>query len=145
MNQQLKYFLITLVSVLIIGIGMIMVINEISKLEIVRALGSFKVEIHNESDHDLTFVEIGTVTSASREKENEGNSKDVFKKEIRSGEKRTIKPNLSITGEGGIYLTYIDSKGNTASASVCSYTESISGYSTAIITNDEIKVEENCS
>ncbi|CAG5092896.1 Uncharacterized protein TXXE_19030 [Thermobacillus xylanilyticus] len=55
-----------------------------------------------------------------------------------------IKPQLTVHREGGIYLKFTDSGGKEVNKTVCSYTESASGYSIVTIMNDQIKVEEKC-
>ncbi|PZD97166.1 hypothetical protein DNH61_04575 [Paenibacillus sambharensis] len=70
---------------------------------------------------------------------------DKRKLEIASGEERTIKPDLKVTGESSVYMQFTDEQGRRVTESVCSYTESLSGYSTVIIKNDTVQVDENCS
>lgn len=116
-----------------------------SNIDFIRQFQSFTVTIHNESDYDIVSIETGTIESNSTDTGIiEGSSKDVSSKTIKSGDKLKIKPKLSLRGEGGIYLKYTDSRGETVKKGVCSYTESLSGYSTVTIKNEKTTVEEKC-
>lgn len=95
----------------------------------------YSITIRNKSDYDIVSVEIGII---------KGTSKDIYTKKIISGEKIKIKPELSLTGEGAIYMKYTDSRGDTIEKTVCGYTESLSGNSKVTISNDKVTVEENC-
>lgn len=112
-----------------------------TNIDVFRQFLSFSVTINNQSDYDIVSLETGTVEGPSGEIKA---SKDYYSKTIKSGEKVKIKPKLSLTGEGGIYLKYNDSRGETISKAVCSYTESLSGYSEVTINNDKVTIEENC-
>lgn len=106
---------------------------------------SFSVTIDNRSDFELSVFEVGTYKSA----ESEGNvaageSKAAVDKTIRSGDRLTVKPKLSIVGEGGIYLKMTDANGDPVTHGVCSYTESLSGKSKVTVTNEGVKIEQNC-
>lgn len=95
----------------------------------------FSVTIRNKSDYDIVSVEIGMI---------KGTSKDIYTKKINSGKTIKIKPELSLTGEGAIYMKYTDSSGDTIEKTVCGYTESLSGNSKVTIKNDKVTVEQNC-
>lgn len=96
---------------------------------------AFTVTINNQSDNDIVSIETGLI---------KGTSKDTYTKIIKSGEKTKIKPELSLSGEGAVYIKYTDSKGNTKEKTVCGYTESLSGNSKVTIDNNKVTVEENC-
>jgi len=100
----------------------------------------FTATIINESDHQFVKLELGVVQG---DYEKTG-SFEVFDKVIKPGEKLKLKPDIFIRGEGGIYLELTDEQGKVTTKGVCSYTESISGYSTVTITNEDIVVEEKC-
>jgi len=95
----------------------------------------FSVTIHNESDYEIVSVETGII---------KGQSKDVYNQAIKSGTRIKITPNLSLAGEGAVYLAYTDSNGTTVEKTVCGYTESLSGHSKITITNEDAVVEETC-
>jgi uncharacterized protein affecting Mg2+/Co2+ transport len=105
---------------------------------------SFSVRIDNQSDHDFTIVEAGILQSDSEGKVVEGESKSTVGKTLASGARLTVTPKLSIAGEGGIYLKMTDAEGETATHVVCSYTESLSGKTLVIVTNDDVEIEQNC-
>lgn len=103
---------------------------------------SFRVTVNNESDFDLSILETGVVTGAGA-----GASTDELGKTLSSGKTIKIRPRLSLSGEGGIYLKYTDPRAPDVlqTIGVCSYTESLSGYSKVTITNNKVTVKENCS
>lgn len=124
----------TVVLSIIIVVGLVFAIKVIVQsnvFEFLKQFRSFNVTIDNQSDYDLTSVETG--------------SKDEFDKEIKSGDVVKITPNLSISGEGRVYLKYSDSRGETSNEMICSYTETLSGYSNVIITNENVKIDEKCN
>lgn len=110
-----------------------------------RQFQSFSLTVVNQSDYDIVSVETGIVQSDTSGNAVEGDSKHLFSKVIKSGQQTVIKPRLTINSEGGIYMKYMDSSGKEVLKTVCSYTESASGYSIVTIMNDKIEVEEQCS
>ncbi|RED64929.1 hypothetical protein [Cohnella lupini] len=98
-------------------------------------VGGFTVTVHNESDKDIVIVKAGLVST---------DSKQLLDKKIDSGDHGSIRPDLPLTGEGAVYLEYIDSKGDTRNVVVCGYTESLSGRSKLTIRNDRFEVEQKC-
>ena len=131
--------IVLLASFLIIG-G----IMALSRLDGVRQFLGFSVTITNQLDTDIAYFEVGTY----RERV-EGNvvklSTATYPKTIKSGGKLTVRPDITLGGqEGGIYLEFPDAEGKTVQKGICSYTESISGYSKVTITKDQVLVEENC-
>lgn len=113
--------------------------------EIFRPFRSFSVTVVNQSDYDLVSVETGVLSSDASGHAIESGAKRTFAKTIKAGDEKVISPKLRMRGEGGIYLKYTDSRGETVQKTVCSYTESASGYSTITIQNDRVDVKENCS
>lgn len=116
-------------------------------VNLIQQFKSFTVTVDNQSDYDLFSVETGVLTSDSTGQVVESSSKESFEQGIPSGRKVKISPELSLSGEGGIYLKYTDPRAEASpkTVGICSYTESLSGYSKVIITNDDVSVEENCS
>lgn len=106
----------------------------------------FSVTVINESDYDIVSVETGILKSApTGQGVVESGSRHVSNKTIKSGKTAKIKPDLSLRGEGGIYLKYTNANGETVQKGVCSYTEYVSGYSKVTIRNDGASVEEKCN
>ncbi|MBW7455977.1 hypothetical protein ACFOLF_31685 [Paenibacillus sepulcri] len=97
---------------------------------------SFSVTIHNKSDYEIVSVETGII---------KGTSKDIHTKKIKSGETMKIKPKLTLSGEGAIYITYIDSRGVTSKETVCGYTEYLAGNSKVTISNDKVNIIGKCA
>ncbi|NQX66280.1 hypothetical protein HQN90_09090 [Paenibacillus alba] len=97
---------------------------------------SFSVTINNKSDFDIVSVETGIIKDTS---------KDIRTTKIKSGETMKIKPALTLTGEGAIYIKYIDSRGDAKEKTICGYTESLLGNSRVTISNDKVSVEERCT
>ncbi|MEK4060332.1 MULTISPECIES: hypothetical protein [Paenibacillus] len=116
-------------------------------VKLIQQFGSFTVTVDNQSDYDLFSVETGVLTSDSTGQIIESSSKESFEQGISSGTKVKISPELSLSGEGGIYLKYTDPRDESSpkTVGICSYTESLSGHSKVIITNDDVSVAENCS
>lgn len=132
-------------STLVITAGIMLVVqldNKYGVLGLVAQLQSFQVRVDNQSDFELSILETGVVTSAAAEA-----SVDEVGKILKSGKTIKIKPRLTLSGEGGIYLKYSDPREPDVSRTVgvCSYTETLSGYSKVIITNDKVTIEQNCS
>ncbi|AIQ60469.1 hypothetical protein [Paenibacillus borealis] len=145
MRRNRRVILVSAMGIAVIAAGIIMAVQLNSKygiLSIAAQFQSFKVTVDNQSDFDLSLLETGVVTSAAA-----GASADELGKPLKSGETIKIRPRLSISGEGGIYLKYTDPREPEAAQTVgiCSYTESLSGYSKVTITNDKVTVKENCS
>ncbi|MEK3717020.1 MULTISPECIES: hypothetical protein [unclassified Paenibacillus] len=132
-------------STLVIAAGIMVVVqlnNNYGVLGLVAQLQSFRVTVDNQSDFELSIQETGVVTGAAAEA-----SADEVGKILKSGKTLKIKPRLTLSGEGGIYLKYSDPREPDVpkTIGVCSYTETLSGYSKVIITNDKVTVKENCS
>jgi hypothetical protein len=116
--------------------------NKFGILRMAAQFQSFRVTVDNQSDFDLSLLETGVVTSAAA-----GASTDELGKTLKSSKTMKIKPRLSLSGEGGIYLKYIDPREpeTVQTVGVCSYTETLSGYSKVTVTNDKVTVDEKCS
>jgi hypothetical protein len=106
-----------------------------SNMDLIRQFQRFSVTVSNQTDSDIIALEAGIVN---------GDSKQQFEQTIRSGEEIKIKPKLSLAGEGGIYIKYKDASGETKQQAVCSYTESLSGYSIVTIEPEKVIVKEKC-
>ncbi|MBB6634292.1 hypothetical protein [Cohnella thailandensis] len=131
-------------AVLLVAILLILAISSLWKSELFRQFQSYTLTIDNQSDYDIVSVETGIMTSDSSGKTMESGSKHTYSKAIKTGQDQTIKPKLVIAGEGGIYMKFIDSRGESRQRTICSYTEYASGYSTVTINNDDVIIEENC-
>lgn len=132
-------------STLVIAAGIMVVVqlnNNYGVLGLVAQLQSFRVTVDNQSDFELSILETGVVTGAAAEA-----SVDEVGKILKSGKTVKIKPRLTLSGEGGIYLKYSDKREPDVprTIGICSYTETLSGYSKVIITNDKVTIKQNCS
>jgi hypothetical protein len=141
---------VSAIGTVIIAAGVIVTVqmnNRFGLWSLATQFQSFRVTVDNQSDYDLSSIETGVVTSASAGGETGNASKDELGTTLHSGRRIKIRPQLSLSGEGGIYLKYTDPRkpGAPVTIGVCSYTESLSGYSKVTIKNDEIEIEENCS
>lgn len=143
-TRKRSTFILILCMFIVVGIAATFFIK-FNNSEFLNQFKSFAVTIDNQSDYDINSVETGVLVSNSTGDVVESESKDTFDKIIKSGEETSIRPNLQISGEGGIYLKYADSRGETFKKTICSYTESLSGYSEVIITNDNVTVDEKCN
>ncbi|MEK3683156.1 hypothetical protein [Paenibacillus sp. FSL R10-2736] len=145
MRRNRRVILATALGAAVIATGLILAAQLNSKygiLSMAAQFQSFKVTVYNESDFDLSILETGVVTNAAA-----GASTDELGKTLSSGKTIKIRPRLSLSGEGGIYLKYTDPRAPEVAQTVgiCSYTESLSGYSKVTITNNKVTVKENCS
>jgi hypothetical protein len=111
---------------------------------LLRQFQRFSLIVDNQSDYDLVSVEIGVMHSDANGNAVKSGAKYWHPEVIQSGQETVIKPQLTVHREGGIYLKFTDSGGKEVNKTVCSYTESASGYSIVTIMNDQIKVEEKC-
>ncbi|WP_405116380.1 hypothetical protein MHH28_15460 [Paenibacillus sp. FSL K6-1217] len=130
---------------LVIAAGIMLVVrldNKYGVMGLVAQLQSFQVRVDNQSDFELSILETGVVTSAAAEA-----SVDEVGKILKSGKTVKIKPRLTLNGEGGIYLKYADPREPDVpiTIGICSYTETLSGYSKVIITNNKVTIKQNCS
>jgi hypothetical protein len=129
--------LLVVVIVIVVFYGIIRIYKE--NIDFFNMFMSFSVTIDNQSDFDIVTIETGLSKGI------EGSSKIIHEDELKSGSKITIRPNLHITGENGVYLEFTDSRGKTTRKSVCSYTESLSGHTNVTVMNDKVDVHEKCN
>ena len=141
-RKNITIMLLTVVAFVLLALGAITIFRGSTKF--LGPFQSFTVKIINQSKHDIVSIETGIIESASAAGIVEGDSKDLSSKTVKSGEEVRIKPKLSLNGEGGIYLKFSDSSGDTYIKAVCSYTESLSGFSEVTVRDDGITVEEDC-
>ncbi|MBP3961539.1 hypothetical protein [Paenibacillus lignilyticus] len=123
--------------------GLLLLGNYVLQLDIVKENRAFSVRIDNKSSYDLVAVETGLLTSDDAGKTIKVQP-NFHAEPIRSGTSQHIKPKLSSVGEGGIYLKFTNSNGESFERSVCSYTEHVTGYTKVKVTDKEIKVDESC-
>ncbi|KHL94721.1 hypothetical protein QW71_16595 [Paenibacillus sp. IHB B 3415] len=145
MRRNRRVILVSALGTAVIAAVLILAVQVNSKygiLSMAAQFQSFRVTVNNESDFDLSILETGVVTGAAA-----GASTDELRKTLSSGKTIKIRPRLSLSGEGGIYLKYTDPRAPDVlqTIGVCSYTESLSGYSKVTITNNKVTVKENCS
>jgi len=134
-----KKSIIIIAVVAILAAGIFLAYQTYENL--LRQFQSFTVEIVNQSELDIVKVETGLLSGTPSQPDE---SKHSFEQPIASGKKAKITPKLKFFGEGSIYMEFTDSSGKTTQKTVCSYTESASGYSTVTITDKQITVEEHC-
>lgn len=122
------------ISIFSMGIVIALGIGTISN--ILTPFKSFLLTVDNQSDDEISSIEIGLFHT---------DSKELFTDPIKKGETKRFKPTLSLSGEGSIYLKYTDAKGRSTQETVCGYTEYLSGYSTVTITNEGTTVVQQCN
>ncbi|WP_168121570.1 hypothetical protein [Paenibacillus sp. HB172176] len=115
---------------LIIGLGIFMIHNMFGNM-----LRPFTVTIHNKSSFDIVSIESGIV---------DGNSTDISQAKIASGGKKKLRPDLTLTGEGAVYMKVTDERSVERKISVCGYTEYLSGSAYVVIEDSGTKVEQDC-
>lgn len=122
------------ISIFSMGIVIALGIGTISN--ILTPFKSFLLTVDNQSDDEISSIEIGLIHT---------DSKELFTDPIKKGETKKFKPTLSLSGEGSIYLKYTDAKGQSTQEMVCGYTEYLSGYSTVTITNEGTTIVQQCN
>ncbi|MEK5254978.1 hypothetical protein NST74_16065 [Paenibacillus sp. FSL F4-0125] len=122
------------ISIFSMGIVIALGIGTISNL--LTPFKSFLLTVDNQSDDEISSIEIGLIHT---------DSKELFIDHIKKGETKKFKPTLSLSGEGSIYLKYTDAKGQSTQEMVCGYTEYLSGYSTVTITNKGTTIVQQCN
>ncbi|WP_156114817.1 hypothetical protein [Paenibacillus sp. FSL R5-0345] len=122
------------ISIFSMGIVIALGIGTISN--ILTPFKSFLLTVDNQSDDEISSIEIGLLHT---------DSKELFTNPIKKGETKKFKPTLSLSGEGSIYLKYTDAKGRSTQETVCGYTEYLSGYSTVTITNEGTTIVQQCN
>ncbi|CAM4271944.1 hypothetical protein FHS16_002052 [Paenibacillus endophyticus] len=133
MSRRNAYILMAVTAVLLMGLIWEAVSAQTDHFAYFQR---FAITVHNESDFDLVSIETGIVSSSE---------KDIVDRRIKAGASAVIKPKLSMSGEGAVYLKYTDSQGNTKETIACGYTESLTGRTAITIDNDGIsKNEQRC-
>lgn len=122
------------ISIFSVSIVIALGIGTISN--ILTPFKSFSLTVDNQSDDEISSIEIGLIDT---------DSKELFTNPIKKDQKKKFKPTLSLSGEGAIYLKYTDAKGQSTQETVCGYTEYLSGYSTITITNEGTTVVQQCN
>ncbi|WP_338553663.1 hypothetical protein [Paenibacillus sp. KS-LC4] len=144
MNSSKKVFLVSFVGFLLIGLTIIFTLIQ-SNRDLLSQFQSYSVTIDNQSSYDVVSLELGVLTGADTYESVKMENKHISNDVIKSGEKKKIKPNLSLGGkEGGVYIGYVNSEGAVLKKGICSYAESLTGYSEVTITDKGTEVIENC-
>ena len=122
-----------------LSIAVLLVLLILWGVKLMEPFGPLRVTVVNETSADLVTVETSAVSSS-------GSSKHFYRQRIEAGENARIRPELSLTGEGGVYQKFVFDGGETREAVVCGYTESLSGTATVTLRADgRIEVEQSCS
>jgi hypothetical protein len=124
------------IGIAIFSAGIVMALGIGTISNILSPFKSFTLTVNNQSDVDISSIEIGLIHT---------DSKEVFTNPIKKGQTRKFKPTLSLHGEGAIYLKYTDAMGQSTQETVCGYTEYLSGYSKVTITNEDTTVVQQCN
>ncbi|WP_341280129.1 hypothetical protein [Paenibacillus sp. FSL H8-0537] len=144
MFKSKKVFLLSFLGFLLIGLTIIFTLIQ-SNREFLSQFQSYSVTIDNQSSYDVVSLELGVLTGTDTYDSVKEENKHIFSNVLKSGEKKKIKPNISLGGkEGGVYLGYVNSEGAVFKKGICSYTESLTGFSEVIITDNGTEVIENC-
>lgn len=144
MKINTKTISIVFILILTVVLGIFVSFDK-GKLSFIKQFMGFTVTINNHSDFDIIEIKLGIIAGNSNVKTFKEDSEVVHDKQINSGSSTTLKPKLLLEGEGGIYLKFTNSKGETIKKTICSYTESLSGHSDVTVRNDTVNVTENCS
>lgn len=96
------------ISIFLVGIVIAIGIGTISN--ILTPFKSFSLTVDNQSDDDISSIEIGLIDT---------DSKELFTSPIKKDHMKKFKPTLSLSGEGAIYLKYTDAKGQSTQETVC--------------------------
>lgn len=121
------------VSIFLIFSGALIGFQTLSNL--LSPFKSFTVIVDNQSNLDISAIEIGLIRA---------DSKELYSELIKAGQKQKFKPKLDLKGEGAIYLRYTNDKGHTSEHTICGYTEYLSGNSEMTITDERTTVVQNC-
>ncbi|MDT9720386.1 hypothetical protein QVE09_15820 [Paenibacillus sp. ClWae2A] len=131
---------------MIILSAIVLVIGIIAFKILLNAVDPFRhlrITIHNQSDYNLTDIQANLVQGESYNT-NESGSTYIFDKDVSSGSNVKFAPQLKLSGEGAVSLTFTDSRGKTYTKTVCGYTEYLSGNSYVTVTNENVTVKEEC-
>ncbi|KAA8749956.1 hypothetical protein [Paenibacillus sp. UASWS1643] len=137
---------IIILSAILIVIGIIAFKSFLNAVDPFRHL---RITIHNQSDYDLTNIQANLAQGDNSFNNNNNNnnasgSTYVFDKDIPSGANVKFAPQLKLSGEGAVSLTFTDSRGKTYNKTVCGYTEYLSGNSYVTVTNENVTVKDEC-
>ncbi|OMF12973.1 hypothetical protein BK131_17195 [Paenibacillus amylolyticus] len=136
-----KKMIILSAIVIIIVIGIVAFRSFLNAIDPFRHL---RITIHNQSDYDLTNIQASLAQGDSSLNTNESGSLHLLEENIPSGENLKFFPQLQVSGESSVYLTFTDSRGKTYNEVVCGYTEYLSGNSYVTVTNENVTVKEEC-
>lgn len=132
---------IIILSAIILGIAIVAFMSFLNAFDPFRHL---RITIHNQSDYDLTNIQTSLTTGGNSFNTNEKGSLHLLEENIPSGENLKFAPQLQVSGESSVYLTFTDSRGKTYNKTVCGYTEYLSGNSYVTVTNENATVKEEC-
>ncbi|MGE7616194.1 hypothetical protein [Paenibacillus sp. FSL R5-0744] len=124
------------IGIAIFSLGIVIAFGIGTISNILTPFKNFLLTVDNQSDDEISSIEIGLIHM---------DSKELFTDPIKKGETKKFKPTLSLSGEGSIYLKYTNAKGQSTQETVCGYTEYLSGYSTVTITNEGTTVVQQCN
>ncbi|WP_145324447.1 hypothetical protein [Paenibacillus xylanexedens] len=127
-------------SAIILGIGIIAFMCFLNAVDPFRHL---RITIHNQSDYELTNIQTSLTTGGNSFNTKKG-SLHLLEENIPSGEDLKFAPQLQVSGESSVYLTFTNSRGETYNEVVCGYTEYLSGNSYVTVTNENVTVKEEC-
>ncbi|MFX3647270.1 MAG: hypothetical protein ACE3K2_20215 [Paenibacillus sp.] len=131
---------IIILSAIVLVIGIVAFKSLLNAVDPYRHL---RITIHNQSDYNLTDIQASLVQGESYNT-NESGSTYIFDKDVSSGSNVKFAPQLKLSGEGAVSLTFTDSRGKTYNKTVCGYTEYLSGNSYVTVTNENVTVKEEC-
>lgn len=132
---------IIILSAIVLGIGIITFMSFLNAVDPFRHL---RIIIHNQSDYELTNIQTSLTTGGNSFNTNEKGSLHLLEENIPSGENLKFAPQLQVSGESSVYLTFTDSRGETYNEVVCGYTEYLSGNSYVTVTNENVTVKDEC-
>ncbi|MFD5020171.1 hypothetical protein ACFWMP_14815 [Paenibacillus sp. NPDC058367] len=124
------------IGIAIFSLGIVIAFGIGTISNILTPFKNFLLTVDNQSDDEISSIEIGLIHM---------DSKELFTDPIKKGETKKFKPTLSLSGEGSIYLKYTNAKGQSTQETVCGYTEYLSGYSTVTITNEGTTIVQQCN
>ncbi|NMI03970.1 hypothetical protein HF638_08270 [Paenibacillus sp. SZ31] len=130
-----------ILSAIILGIAIVAFMSFLNAMDPFRHL---RITIHNQSDYDLNNIQTSLTTGGNSFNTNEKGSLHLLEENIPSGENLKFAPQLQVSGESSVYLTFTDSRGKTYNEVVCGYTEYLSGNSYVTVTNENVTVKEEC-
>ncbi|NGZ75000.1 hypothetical protein [Saccharibacillus alkalitolerans] len=94
------------------------------------------VTLDNRSGSELVSVELSVDGQQSRYG---------YERKIPAGEKRNIRPELSLDSAGSVKLRAVDAEGRAYTGTVCGYTDRLTGSSAVTIGKDgQVSVRDEC-